>query len=93
MPGSGRIPKYAVHLIAVFLFPGVDFFGGLRSFIPDSAKLFDSYNSASLLYIAAQPVSYAEPSSCGVIGCPNHSPQTAEPGTETSTHISFTGTL
>jgi len=43
--------------------------------------------------IAPQPVSYAGSGSCGASGCPNHSPPAAEPDTERSKHISFTGAL
>jgi cytochrome c553 len=69
MTGSGRTPRYAVRLVAVLLVFGVVFFGGLRLFIPDGSKLTGSYDAASLLYIAAQPVSYAGSSSCGASNC------------------------
>lgn len=69
MTGSGKTPKYAIRLVALFIIGAIVFFGGLQLFVPDGSKVTGSYDAASLKYIAQQPVSYANSESCGNTSC------------------------
>lgn len=69
MKGKYRTPHYAVRLVVLIVLAGTIFFGGLRFFVPEGAKLTGSYDPESLLYIASAPVSYRGASSCGAADC------------------------
>ena len=69
MEGRHKVPAYAIRLVVLLVSVGVVFFVGLQLFVPEGSKLTGSYDAKSLLYVAAQPVSYQGSASCGKTNC------------------------